>query len=253
MVFKPVSTRRWSIGWACLALLTAALSCPAAVFVIEQFDADPNWVDRDTDEMQVAWNSSFGYLGSGSMQGSFALQTGTPSPETDAMRIINTSSGGGFSGNYFSAYPAFLPDTASLTFRFYSDDVLPSDLRIRIGSGAFTFSRSVASQASALDSWQTVTVDLGYAGWLGGTAAQYSNAFTAVSFIDIQISRSGTNSQSFFVDNFALNGDDNNPVDPVDAVPEAATTQFLLLGMIFMAGGVRSRFRKMLRGNRTMS
>ncbi len=251
-MFNPGSFCRWGIGWAWIALLASGLSAPASVFVVEQFDADPNWVDRDSNEMLVGWNSGFGYLGSGSMEGSFALQTGTPTPETDAMRIINTSSGGDFSGNYFSAHPSFLPDTASLTFRFYSDDVLPSDLRIRIGDGISTFSRSIVSQASALDSWQTVTVDLGFSGWLGGSAAQYSNLFTAVSFIDIQISRSGTNSQSFFVDEFALNGDDD-PVDPVDAVPESATAQFLLLGMIFMAGGVRRGLRKMLHGTRTMS
>ena len=100
------------------------------------------------------------------------------------------------------------------------------------------------SQAPSVGGWQTITVDLSWGGWLGGTEAQYQNVFSAVNFIDIQITRSGTGAQNFYVDNFGLGwGELVNPGD--SAVPEAATAQFLLVGVLFLAGGFRRRIRKM--------
>jgi hypothetical protein len=214
----------------------------AAVFVVENFSADPNWVDRDSSEMLVVWDSGFGNT-AGSLHGSFADQ-GAPFAETDAMRVNGTSSGGAFAGNYYTTYSGFAPDSATFSFSFYSDDVLPSDLRIRIGSGADLFSRSILSQATVLNGWQTISINLAYSGWLGGTEATYSNIFTAISFVDIQITRNGTSAQNFYLDNFSLNG--NDPVPPGnEAIPEAATTQLLLLSGIFLASGIRRRLRKM--------
>ena len=226
-------------------LVGACLSAQGAVFVLEEFGSDPSWVDRDVGvDMVLAWNSGFGNP-AGSMQGSFAAQ-GTPFAETDAMRINSTSSGGQFSGNLLGTYGGlgFDLDTGYFEFRFYSDTVIPSDLRFRINGNGSTFSRSVLSQAPSVGGWQTITVDLSWGGWLGGTEAQYQNVFSAVNFIDIQITRSGTGAQNFYVDNFGLGwGELVNPGD--SAVPEAATAQFLLVGVLFLAGGFRRRIRKM--------
>lgn len=231
-----------------LLCLGALATAPAAVFVLENFDTDPNWGDRDGDEMTVAWDGGFGYLGNGSMAGTFDAQS-IPSPETDAMRITAGSSLGAYSGDFYSTYAGFLPDSASITFRFYSQDVLPSDLRIRISDGSSLFSRSLTSYATTLGGWQTITVNLDYAGWLGGTDAQYSNLFSAVSFIDLQISRNGEYAQSFFVDDFSFNyllDEEGGGGDPLDVVPEVATTQFVLMGMLLMSGTIKRRIRAYL-------
>ena len=231
-----------------MASLFVVLALPAfaAVFVVENFDADPIWVDRDVGEMDVGWNNSFGYLvNNGSMQGEFGLQD-VFSPETDAMRINSGSSTGAFSGNFYGTYAGFSPTTASLSFRFLSDTVLPSDLRIRIGDGIYLFSRSLTAQASALNSWQNITVSLDYAGWLGsGSDSNYSNVFSAVSFIDIQITRNGLEDHRFFVDDFTLSYmlEEGGGGDPSSAIPEPATTQILLLGMIFLAGPIKRFMR----------
>lgn len=218
----------------------------AAVFVLQDFSSNPSWADRDSNEMLVTWTSGFGN-GPGSMWGQFDSRD-APFAETDAMRI-NSGSAPGFIGNYNSMYggSGFDLDAAYFQFQFYSDDVLPSDLRIRINGGGSTFSRSVYSQViGGLDNWYTVNVDLSYSGWLGGTSAQYSNVFNSVSWIDIQLTRSGTGVQNYYVDNFGLYSV-GEIVDPSgDAVPEVATTQFLLVGVILLAGGVRRKLRKTL-------
>lgn len=229
---------------ALLLWFISLLPGTAAVFVVENFDSDPGWSTRDG-EMTVGWDGGFGYLGNGSMAGTFDLQD-VPSPETDAMRISVGSSGGIYSGNFYTTYAGFLPDSSTFTFRFFSQDVLPSDLRIRIGDGSSLFSRSLSSQATSVGGWQTVTVNLDYAGWLGGTDAEYSNLFSAVSFIDLQISRNGEDAQAFFVDDFSLNyllDEEGGGGDPVDVVPEVATTQFLLLGVLLMSGTIKRRIR----------
>ncbi len=92
--------------------------------------------------------------------------------------------------------------------------------------------------------WNTITVNLAWGGWLGGTEANFQNVFSAVNFIDIQITRSGIGEQSYFVDNFGL-GLTGDPPEPGDSIPEVATTHFLLVGVIFLAGGVRRKLRKM--------
>lgn len=230
---------------ALLGLAALARPASAAVFVVENFGADPSWVDRDGGEMSVGWNNSFGYLvNNGSMQGAFGSQD-VFSPETDAMRINSGSSLGAFSGDYYGSYVGFSPTTASLSFRFLSDSVLPSDLRIRIGDGSFLFSRSLTAQASAFSTWQNITVNLDYAGWLGGSGLEYSNVFSAVSFIDIQITRNGLEEQNFFVDDFTLSYllEEEGGGDPSSAIPEPATTQILLLGMICLAGPIKRFMR----------
>jgi hypothetical protein len=247
MAFHGASWRCRNCLGALLLWASAGLSSPAAVFVVENFNADPTWVDRDSGEMTVAWNSGFGYLGSGSMEGGFAFQ-GVPSPETDAMRIDSGASGGDYSGNFYTKYAGFDLDDSIFNFMFYSDTVLPSDLRFRIGNGSSTFSRSLTAQATSVGGWQSISVDLSYAGWLGGTGAQYSNLFSGVTFIDIQIARSGEDAHSFFVDDFTLTYDldDGGGGDPLDAVPEAATTQFLLLGLAFMSKTLRRQARRLM-------
>ena len=57
-----------------------------------------------------------------------------------------------------------------------------------------------------MDTWQGVTVSLGYSGGLGGTAAAFSNTLGSVNWIDIQVARNGAGAQTYYFDNFILNG-----------------------------------------------
>ena len=194
-------------GWMIMGLGAALLgpSAWAAVLYTETFPgpspSTSGWVDRDAAEMTVSY-AGFGNP-AGSLQGTFASQ-GVPSPETDAFRANAGSSGGQFTGDYWTDHAGYSLD--SFTFDFYSDDILPGDLIFRISDGVNTFIRNIASYATALDTWQGVTVSLGYSGWLGGTAAAFSNALSNVTWIDIQVARNGAGVQTYYLDNFALNG-----------------------------------------------
>ena len=183
-----------------LLLLGTAMAASAASLYTEDFDPNNNgWVGRDS----VATVNNNGGVGNpaGSAQMNFALQ-GSPTPQTDAFYADGTASGGAFTGDYFTDVPTF----TSWVFDFYADDVLPSDLLVRFGDGVNTFFRSVSSQVTSIDNWHQVTVSLSYAGWFGGTITDFNNALAAVSFVDVQVTRNGTGSQNYFLDNFQLLG-----------------------------------------------
>ena len=241
---------------AALFLAAMAMNAAAAVYVLEDFTADPTWGTRG---WELSENfSSAGYyalIGNPSLSGSFGASFGpqdVPSPQTDAIRISGASSSGDYASalgkNYFSAYSGFIPSTATFSFHFYSDTVAPSDLRFFLTDSLDnTYGRSISGVTST-GSWQTVTVNLDYNGWIGGDDLTYSNLFTSLSFIDIQITRNDTMDQSFFVDNFSLNyqleTDPGGGGEPGDAIPEPGTTQFLVLGLVFLSGGIRRRLRQ---------
>lgn len=173
----------------------------AAVLFTDDFSAsNEGWGDRDTGEMGVSWTGGGGFGNpGGSMQGDFAAQ-GVPTPESDAFRLSGL-------GNLWSTYPGYSLD--SFTFDFYSDHILPADLIFRINGSGGTFIRNISSFATGLDSWQGVTVSLTYSGsWLGGggTAASFSNTLGSVNWIDIQVARNGAGAQTYYFDNFVLNG-----------------------------------------------
>lgn len=210
-----------------LVLLAGATAAHGASFYTETFAADAGgWQDRDAGEMTVSHNAGFGNA-AGSLQGSFALQ-GVASPEIDAFRADGTGNTAAFVGDYWTDVPNF----SSWSFDFYSDDILPSDVIVRFSDGLNTFFRSV-SVASSLNAWQTVSVSLSYSGWFGGSAGAFSNALAGVTFVDVQISRSGTGAQSFFLDNFTLNGGGGGGGG--DAIPEPEQGLLILGAMVLFA------------------
>jgi hypothetical protein len=171
-----------------------------AVLSTDDFLAgNEGWADRDAGvDMTVGWTGVGPGFGNpaGSMQGTFGAQ-GVPASEVDAFRLSGV-------GDLWGANPGYSLD--SFTFDFYSDDILPGDLIFRINGSGGTFIRNIASYATSLDSWQGVTVSLGYSGWLGGTEASFSNTLGSVNWIDIQVARNGTGAQTYYFDNFILNG-----------------------------------------------
>ena len=199
---------------ALLAFLAGTAS--AAVLYVETFTGLNGWNDRDAGEMDVA---SDGITGNpaGSLSGFFDTQD-TPTPESDAWQADSGSSGGNLTGDYYTTYPTY----SYWSFSFYADDVLPSDLVVRFGDGTNTFTRTVGAQVSSVDQWFTVVVPLSYAGWFGGGATAFADALTSVSFIDVQVTRNGAGSQTYYLDNFAVNSSD------ISTIPEPATGLFAL-------------------------
>ncbi|MBU0678802.1 MAG: hypothetical protein KJ626_11885 [Verrucomicrobia bacterium] len=174
-----------------------------------------DWTDRDAGEMAAQW-SSFGQP-DGSLMSFFPVQ-GFPFPETDAVRASVSSSGGALSGDYWRG--SFTP--YSWGFDFYAEDTLPSALQIRFSGNGSTFFTSVIGQVPAVGGWATVGVSLSSPGdWVGGDAMAFSNALEAVDWIDVQITRSGSDQQTYYLDNFAR----------VDShIPEPETFILLLVG-----------------------
>lgn len=226
-------------GMMVVGLLVGTVA-QAAVLSTDDFAlGNEGWADRDAGvDMTVSWTGLGGFGNpTESMQGTFAAQ-GVPASESDAFRLSGV-------GDLWGANPGYSLD--SFTFDFYSDHILPGDLIFRINGSGGTFIRNIASYATSLDTWQGVTVSLGYSGWLGGTAAAFSNTLGSVNWIDIQVARNGADAQTYYFDNFILNGTlGGGGGGESSAVPEPNT---LLLLSLAGAGLVSVR-RHVLKSSR---
>lgn len=220
---KISSHWKFATGVAAL-LLGTSLRAGAVVLASETFDSNSaGWVDRDPGEMAVSYSSGFGDP-SGSLQGSFAGQQ-APSFQSDAFRVTSASSGGDFTGNLYLSYTSF----SAVSFAFYAEDAMPSTFILRIGDGTNTFLYNLNPQLASAATWTTVNVSLAYsAGWIGGNATHFSNMFTSVAFMDVQIGRNGTGAQDYYMDNFTLLG---GVFDNLASVPEPATFGMILIGV----------------------
>lgn len=217
------------------ALAAIPLSrAPAATFLAEDIifqetftDAAGGWGDRDSGKMTVTLDS-----GNDWMVGQFGGQA-FPTPQTDAFRI---SSGPNFTGNFTGL------GITGLSFDFYSANVLPSDLIIRLisGSGVFTYQFT----PTGIQMWQTFSVEMLWSyGWDGAGESAFNLGLTAVNAVEIQLTRRGTGAQSYYLDNVTTY---NTPLSwDTIAVPEPDT-----LGLFIVAAVVvlRNR-RKFFRGN----
>jgi hypothetical protein len=214
-------------------LFMAATASRAAVFYTETFDSDTQgWVDRDPGEMAGTW-TSFGNP-AGSVQGTFNAQV-FPSQQTDAWEADSGSSAGQLTGNYWADVPGF----TGWKFSFFSSNVLPSTLTVKFGDGTNVFSYAATWQVMAypspLGNWLTIGVPLDFsaAGWFGISASAFSNALGSVNFIDIEVTRNGSTTQTYFLDNFAL-------VNDLIFVPEPASGLFWF-GWALVFGGLRRK------------
>lgn len=172
-----------------LLLLTGWMTqAPAAVVYTEPFTSSANgWIDRDIGEMAVSYDG-----GNKWMQGTFASQ-GFPVGQTDAF-IIN--SGLNFIGDYGAL------GITQIRFDLYAEDVLPSDLFFRMVDGGNVFSHQFSLLPMGVDNWTTFTVSLAWwYGWNGPGEAAFNSTLGSVDQIEIQLTRSGTGVQRYYLDN----------------------------------------------------
>lgn len=223
---------------ACATLFVVPVAARAAVVYLEDFSSGANgWGDRDSGKIAVSHELSVGSPAHAAMQGEFASQ-GFPIPQTDAFSI---SSGVNFVGDYTS----YGNGLTQIAFDLYSENLLPSDLFIRLISGANTFTYQFNLSGSPVDSWNTYSVNLTWgSGWSGIGQAAFNSALTSVSALEIQLTRNGTGAQAYYLGNIqTLDGD--LPPGPGggggDAVPEPSQGLLYLGFMLLLALG-RRRF-----------
>jgi len=217
-----------------IVLLTATSSISlAALLELEDFSTGTGgWGDRDSGEMSVGYAAGTGNP-AGSVSGSFA--DGVLTPETDAFRLAS----GPFMGDVMDGYPDYNP--TYWAFDFYAENVVPSDMIMRIGSGSSSFSRSLTAQVNGgAGSWYTVTAPVTYSGWFGGSQAAFDATMSNLQYIELQLTRNGDDYQTYYIDNFQLQGDyegeGGGGGDP-SAVPEPQTISIMFATglMLFFA------------------
>lgn len=212
----------------CGLLAASVMASRASVVYIEDFEGGANgWGDRDSGEMGVTYQSSVGSPASGAMQGAYNSQ-GFPIPQTDAFSI---TSGANFVGDYTS----YGNGLTQISFDLYAEDIIPSDVFIRLvdGSNVFTYQLSLALMG--VDTWTTFTVNLGWAyGWNGASEAAFNSALTSVDALEIELTRSGSGSQLYYLDNIQTL-DDDLPPPSSSAVPEPGEG-LLFFGVMVMLG-----------------
>lgn len=197
----------------------------AAILQFDNFTTDTESWDTRDGELSVAQDSFSG----GVLSGTF----GAANPGdvvTDAFRLTG-----------IGPYPGYV--LTAISFDFYSLLIVPSDISFRFGNGFTTFFHSLA--LGSVGGWSTYNLALdNQSGWLGGPPGDFTNVLSAATFFDIQLTQNGTAGQTFYVDNFQLEGEFpgyGGGGDP-SAVPEPGTMSLMML-VVFVAMALRNRRR----------
>lgn len=216
-------------------LLFAVPGAKGAILALEDFSGgfgDFSATSRDGTTFDPLSHNAGGWI-----EGTFDSQV-FPAPETDAFYV---NAGTDFLGDYVT------PGLTQIRFDFRSTDIVPSDLIIRMKSGANVYSYQFSGLV--LNSWQTLTVDLDWDfGWSGASEAGFNSMLSSVTQIDIQITRNGTDAQTYQLDNFeTLDTNIGDPGAP-SAVPEPAVLSMFVTAMFVLMAG-RRRLRADARSN----
>ena len=134
------------------------------------------------------------------LRGSFPAQ-GIPLPESASWRAGDTASGGAFTGDYVAA------GAEMIGFSFFAEQVLPSELQIRLVGVSNTFFRSVVAQLIATGLWHHIDLSLESAaegGWTGGDEQAFADIRRDVRHVSIQVFRSGAVLQRYRLDDVYL-------------------------------------------------
>ena len=213
-----------------LAWYAQILSAKGASLVLEDFSSGTNgWT-----EISEAGGITFEYDDQGdNLKGSFAALP-FPWMETDGFQI---TSGEDFLGDYTGL--------TQIRFDFYAEDVLPSDLFIKLVSGLDMFSYQFSLGSMQVGTWATFTVNLLYDyGWQGpGGESAFNLALGAggISSLQIEFTRSGQSAQSFYLDNVQTL--DTPIVESI--IPEPSLAMQMLVGG-FLLYSMRRRIARQL-------
>jgi hypothetical protein len=195
-----------------MVMVLTGKAASGAVLQMDDFTTDTeNWATRDS-ELAVLQSGISG----GVLVGDF--DPAAPGDVvTDAFRLSS-----------FMAFPGYI--LTAFSFQFYSVNVLPSDLVFRFGNGSTTFFRSLS--LGSIGGWTSHTLALdNQTGWLGGAPSSFTSVLAAATFYDIQVTQNGTNSQTYFMDNFQIMGEEPGYAGSPAAVPEPGTLNFLVLAL----------------------
>lgn len=221
--------------YICMLLLllgVIAQDSRGAIMVLEEFNGGANgWADRDG-VMSDSWDG-----GNLWMVGSFGSQA-FPIPQTDAFRI---NSGTDFLGNYTT------PGLTQIRFDLYAEDVLPSDLFIRLVNGSDVFSYQFNLGSMIIDDWTTFTVNLDWTyGWSGPSQSAFNTALGAggVDQLEIQLTRNGTGGQSFYLDNVETLDTDIGGGGGNGVVPEPNQALLMVMGVVVIYSMRRSVLKR---------
>ncbi|HOW98757.1 MAG TPA: PEP-CTERM sorting domain-containing protein [Kiritimatiellia bacterium] len=216
---------------SCLVTILVALAASAppilaAVIYTETWDAtDAGWASGSGD-LSVSYAGGFGDPG-GSLLGSFSAQE-FPDPQTGSFYADSGASGVSFTGDYWSDLGNFY----GWTFQFLAADVLPSSLYMRFSDGANTYQANLLSQLGGVGSWSTLTtpaLTYGLGGWVGpGGLSGLSNALANVQWVEVRLDRNQEAGQSYYLDNFEHNQDEDPPEPGGGVIPEPGTGILLL-------------------------
>lgn len=204
-------------------------SCPnhAAILHTADFSVDASgWHDNAAGGMAVTHDALNDW-----MTLSFSAQ-GFPIPETGSLVY---DSGPNFLGNYVSL------GITQISFDFYAADVLPSELSLVLQGAGETFTYTFFP--AFVGSFDTYTVDLLWSyGWDGIGESAFNTAVRDVTAIEIQITRSGTGLQYYYIDNISTY---DTPLDePVGGVvPEPQTLSLFAVAAFLIYAMRHRRFR----------
>lgn len=237
MTWRMRGPRRvlYSPSWLVCAMLGLAICRPVsgAVVALEDFDDGLNgWTTRDAAEMAISWDNVNLWA-----VGQYGSQV-FPSLEDDAFRFDTV--GGNFTGDY--------SDLTQIRFNLNPVNVLPSSLWLRIIDGSDVYEHQIPL-AGGVNSFHTYTVDLTWsAGWGLGNEQDFLDALTSVDAVEVQVVRSGTGAQSYYLDNFETLDTDlgggGDPGGPGGAVPEPNTLTLLGMMVAFAVSAGRRRWTR---------
>lgn len=198
-------------------------------------------------------DNASGWTGSGNMSVSYTTLIASPSTPIGSMEGVFASqflflpqtgsfmidSGTDFMGDYVT------PGITGFTFDFMADTVLPMDLNLRLFSGSDVFFYTLNTASLLLDTWTSFSVPLTFsAGWVGNSL-NFNSALASISTVQVQVARSGTLQQFYFLDNFGTTTNAFDLGGGEDVVPEPNTALLLFYGCALF---YTSRLRKNWRG-----
>ena len=118
-------------------------------------------------------------------------------PEIDALVASNTASGGAFTGDWGAS------DLRLLTIAIRANQVLPSDVTLRLYGVTNSFFRNLTAFIATTGQWHVIRLSAASRStgrWNGGGDEAFEALLRDVRKLEVQLTRSGTSAQEYDVD-----------------------------------------------------